>query len=77
MQSCDLPSMIKSHTRNGERKSRKYWWLENLLQSKLYQEQLHGTLETGAGNESGLHIMQKTNAYTCSAQWAFNRRQPD
>lgn len=29
------------------------------------------------GNESGLHVIQKTNAHTFPDEWAFNVRQAD
>lgn len=62
--------MIKSHEGWGK-KIPKDRWLENLLQ------QLHETLEIRDGNESGLYILQKTNAHTFPAEWAFNRRQAE
>lgn len=41
------------------------------------KKQLLETLETNDGNENGLYIIQKTNAHTFPAQWAFNIRQAD
>lgn len=52
--------------RVGKEKPPKDCWLEN-----LFVLDLHETLKISNTNESGLYIIQKTNALTFPAEWAL------